>query len=79
MICPKCHKDNPTINLHCDFCSEELPLSKERKEIVLKHKKVLRQDKWQKNKRYISRNVNCYHDNNHNYCGQSVRLVLVSE
>ncbi|HHU81165.1 MAG: hypothetical protein ACOX40_02805 [Bacilli bacterium] len=50
MICPKCHKDNPTINLHCDFCSEELPLSKERKEIVLKHKKVLRQDKWQKTK-----------------------------
>lgn len=50
MICPKCHKDNPTINLHCDFRSEELPLSKERKEIVLKHKKVLRQDKWQKTK-----------------------------
>jgi uncharacterized membrane protein YvbJ len=50
MICPKCHKDNPTINLHCDFCSEELPLSKERKEIILKHKKVLRQDKWQKTK-----------------------------
>ena len=50
MICPKCHKDNPTINLHCDFCSEELPLSKERKEIILKHTKVLRQDKWQKTK-----------------------------
>lgn len=50
MICPKCHQDNPTVNLICDFCSAELPLSKERKKIIFKNNKVVRQKKWQKTK-----------------------------
>lgn len=50
MICPKCHQDNPTVNLNCDFCSAELPVSKELQKIILKNKKALRQQKWQKTK-----------------------------
>jgi uncharacterized membrane protein YvbJ len=50
MICPKCHKDNPTTNLVCDFCSAELPVSKERRKLIIKKMKIEKRNKWQKTK-----------------------------
>ena len=35
MLCPRCHNVNPDTNLTCDFCMEELPMTEERKELIM--------------------------------------------
>lgn len=50
MICPKCHQDNSTTNIICDYCSAELPVSNERKKLIIKKNKLERKIKWQKTK-----------------------------
>lgn len=50
MLCPHCHNVNPDTNITCDFCMAELPMTKEREQLIKNKKKLESKEKFQKSK-----------------------------
>lgn len=50
MLCPHCHNVNPDTNVTCDFCMAELPMTKEREQLIKNKKKLEAKEKFQKSK-----------------------------
>ena len=50
MLCPRCHNVNPATNLTCDFCMADLPMTKEREQLIKQKAKLERQAKLRNSK-----------------------------
>ena len=50
MLCPRCHNVNPDTNLTCDFCMADLPMTKEREQLIKQKAKLERQAKLRNSK-----------------------------
>lgn len=50
MLCPRCHNVNPDTNLTCDFCMADLPMTKEREQLIKNKAKLERQAKLRNSK-----------------------------
>lgn len=50
MLCPRCHNVNPDTNLTCDFCMADLPMTKEREQLIKQKAKLEKQAKLRNSK-----------------------------
>ena len=50
MLCPRCHNVNPDTNLTCDFCMADLPMTKEREQLIKDKANLERKAKLRKSK-----------------------------
>ncbi len=50
MLCPRCHNVNPDTNLTCDFCMADLPMTKEREQLIKNKAKLEKQAKLRNSK-----------------------------
>lgn len=50
MLCPRCHNVNPDTNLTCDFCMADLPMTKEREQLIKDKAKLERKAKLRNSK-----------------------------
>ena len=50
MRCPRCHNENKYDALTCDFCMADLPMTKEREQLIKQKAKLERQAKLRNSK-----------------------------